>query len=130
MQKKIAMSVTLILLILCGISLSSIAQIVLRAGMSHPVVQSSLQSNDVFAMVKAISTSLGVLGGLSLYFASAAVWLFVLARIEVSVAYPFVGLGFILTMLLAHWIHGESLSATKVAGTFLITLGVALIAQR
>lgn len=69
------------------------------------------------------------MGGLALYFASAAVWLFVLAKVEVSFAYPFVGLGFILTMLLAYIINGEALSVAKIIGTLCIAIGIAFIAQ-
>jgi multidrug transporter EmrE-like cation transporter len=80
-------------------------------------------------MITTISTNLYVIGGLTLYFASAAVWLLVLARVDVSFAYPFVGLGFVVTMLLAFFINGEVLSTAKVIGTLCIALGVAIMAQ-
>ncbi|MFW5432416.1 MAG: hypothetical protein ACKE5M_05310 [Methylophilaceae bacterium] len=123
------MSLYLITLILSSILLSSFAQIVLKTGMSNPTVLSAIQSADTFSIVKTISTNIYVIGGLGLYFASAAVWLLVLAKVDVSFAYPFVGLGFIITMLLAFFINGEMLSATKIAGTLCIALGVAIIAQ-
>jgi multidrug transporter EmrE-like cation transporter len=66
---------------------------------------------------------------LLIYFLSAGVWLFVLARVDVSLAYPFVGLGFILTMLLGWGMRGEILSVHRVAGTALIVAGVVLLAR-
>lgn len=129
MGKIPKMSLYLITLILSSILLSSFAQIVLKTGMSNPTVLSAIQSADTFSIVKTISTNIYVIGGLGLYFASAAVWLLVLAKVDVSFAYPFVGLGFIITMLLAFFINGEMLSATKIAGTLCIALGVAIIAQ-
>jgi len=129
MRKLPKMSLYLLTLILSSILLSSFAQIVLKTGMSNPGVLSAIQSASTFDIVKTIATNFAVIGGLSLYFASAAVWLLVLAKVDVSFAYPFVGLGFIITMLLAFFINGEVLSSTKIAGTLCIALGVAIIAQ-
>lgn len=129
MRKIPDMSTTLILLILCSVLLSSIAQIVLKTGMSNPSVLSTVQAGPSLDMLTAICTNLFVIGGLTLYFASAAVWLLVLARVDVSFAYPFVGLGFVVTMLLAFFINGEVLSTAKVVGTLCIALGVAIMAQ-
>lgn len=123
------MNFYLLLLILGSILLSSIAQVTLKVGMSSPNILSALQSTETLQTIKAIASNLYVVGGLGLYFASAAVWLLVLAKVDVSFAYPFVGLGFIITMLLAFFINGEVLTATKVAGTLLIALGVIVIAQ-
>ncbi len=119
----------LILLILCSVLLSSVAQIVLKMGMSDTTVLSAIQSTSVFQALKAVTTNFYVIGGLTLYFASAAVWLLVLARVDVSFAYPFVGLGFVVTMLLAFFINGEVLSTTKIVGTLCIALGVVIMAQ-
>lgn len=123
------MSLYLFTLILSSILLSSFAQIVLKTGMSSPNVLSAIQAGDTFNTVFTIATNFFVVGGLSLYFASAAVWLLVLAKVDVSFAYPFVGLGFIITMLLAFFINGEPLSMTKIIGTLCIAGGVAIIAQ-
>jgi multidrug transporter EmrE-like cation transporter len=49
--------------------------------------------------------------------------------VEVSLAYPFVGLGFVITMLLGWWIHGDTLSLMRVGGTVLIAVGVAVLAH-
>lgn len=129
MRKPLEMNLTLITLILCSILLSSFAQIVLKIGMSNTTVLAAIQSSNALEIIKAIATNISVIGGLGLYFASAAVWLLVLAKVDVSFAYPFVGLGFIITMLLAFFINGEVLSTTKVIGTLCIALGVAIIAQ-
>lgn len=129
MKEKLKMNQYLILLILCSVLLSSIAQIVLKTGMSNASVLQALQSQSAVQAFISIATNLYVIGGLTLYFASAAVWLLVLARVDVSFAYPFVGLGFVVTMLLAFFINGEVLSTTKIVGTLCIAIGVAIMAQ-
>lgn len=123
------MNLTVLLLILMSVLLSAIAQITLKMGMSSPIIQQAIASASNVAVFESIATNLYVLGGLTLYFASAAVWLFVLAKVDVSFAYPFVGLGFIATMLLAYFINGEVLSTTKIIGTLCIAIGVAIVAQ-
>ena len=70
-----------------------------------------------------------VVGGLALYALGAVVWLAVLAKVDVSAAYPFVGLGFILTMVMGYWFFGEPLSTNRVLGTLLIVSGVVLVAR-
>ncbi len=118
-----------IMLVALSVLLSSFAQIALKAGMSSVSVLQALQSTPGLPAVRVIAANIFVIGGLGLYFASAAVWLLVLARVDVSLAYPFVGLGFIVTMLLAWLIHGEVLSLAKVAGTLLIAFGVVVLAR-
>lgn len=123
------MNLSIFALIIASVLLSSFAQIVLKTGMSNTEVLNALQSENTFVIIKAIITNFFIIGGLSLYFASAAVWLLVLAKVDVSFAYPFVGLGFIVTMLLAFFINGEVLTTTKVIGTLCIAVGIAIIAR-
>lgn len=115
-------------LIFASVLLSVIAQILLKFGMSSVAVQSAITSGGVNAIF-AVITNLFVIFGLSAYVSSAAIWLAVLSKIDVSKAYPFVGLGFIGTMMFAHWFLNEPLTVTKVAGTLLVVSGVLLISR-
>jgi drug/metabolite transporter (DMT)-like permease len=116
-------------LVLVSVLLSSIAQVVLKEGMSSATVQLAGAQGVNMRMAIAIALNYKVLLGLLIYFASAAVWLFVLARIAVGLAYPFVGLGFVVTMLLAWLVRGEIPSVTQIVGTLTICLGVTLMAR-
>jgi multidrug transporter EmrE-like cation transporter len=116
-------------LVLVSVLLSSIAQIVLKEGMSSATVQLAGAHGANMRMAIAIALNFKVLCGLLIYFASAAVWLFVLARIAVGLAYPFVGLGFVVTMLLAWLVRGETPSVAQIVGTLTICLGVTLMAR-
>jgi multidrug transporter EmrE-like cation transporter len=124
-----AMSKSVLLLVLFSVLLSSIAQIVLKGGMSSLSVVQASQAGLGWPMVRAIAFNPSVIGGLALYFASAVVWLLVLGKLDVSLAYPFVGLGFVVTMLLAWMVHGEVLTPTRIAGTLLISVGVLVLAR-
>jgi multidrug transporter EmrE-like cation transporter len=116
-------------LVLLSVLLSSIAQIVLKEGMSSLSVQMASAQGVNMRMAIAIALNLKVLFGLLIYFASAAVWLLVLGRIAVGLAYPFVGLGFVMTMLLAWLIRGEIPSVAQIIGTLTICLGVIVMSR-
>lgn len=122
------MNIKLLALILLSVSCSAIAQIILRTGMSQRHVTESIAGGDSVSTVLAIALNPWVIGGLGLYFFGALVWLFVLARVQASFAYPFVGIGFILTLLLGATLLGETVTIIKVAGTFIVSVGVFLIA--
>lgn len=123
------MTAPVLWLILFSVSLSALAQVVLKLGMSGAAVAGALAEGGAANVALAVAGEWRVLAGLALYFGSAAAWLFVLARLPVSVAYPFVGLGFVLTLLLGWAWLGDTPSATRVAGTLLVALGVVLVAR-
>lgn len=117
------------LLVCVSVFMSSLAQIALKAGLNRPEVSDALRSESTAAFARSVISNPMVWAGLGIYAASTAVWMLVLARIEVSLAYPFVGLGFIITMLLGWQVHGESLSPNRVIGTLLIVAGVAVLSR-
>ena len=122
------MNLLILSFILTSVFLSVVAQILLKHGMSNSNVQTALELDALNAVIT-IFTNISVLGGLAAYVSSAGIWLLVLSKIDVSKAYPFVGIGFIGTMMFAHWFLNEPLTMTKVLGTSLVLLGVLLISQ-
>lgn len=123
------MSLKLLALILGSVALSAAAQILLKAGMSGAAVQQSMSTGNWMAVLGSAAFNLQVIGGLALYALGAIVWLLVLAKVDVSFAYPFVGLGFILTMLLGWMLLREPIDATRIAGTLLVASGVFLVSR-
>ena len=112
---------------LISVSLSAIAQVTMKHGVSRPEIQNTL--SDPIAALGHLAFNGFVITGLALYGASAVLWLFALAKLDVSVAYPFVGLGFLLTMFLGAILFGEPVGAARVVGTVLVVTGVILVAQ-
>jgi multidrug transporter EmrE-like cation transporter len=70
-----------------------------------------------------------VLIGLVLYAVSTVFWLIALSKIELSVAYPMLSIGYILLMILSYFLLNESITAYKVIGTLLIVAGITLISR-
>ncbi|RLA12295.1 MAG: 4-amino-4-deoxy-L-arabinose-phospho-UDP flippase [Gammaproteobacteria bacterium] len=56
-----------------------------------------------------------------------AFWLAVLYMVEVSTAYPFLSIGFILVLLASHFILKEKITLTRIAGCVVIVVGVVLV---
>lgn len=116
-------------LILLSVAISALAQIALKAGMASASVQRALADGARLSTVFDVAFNPFVMLGLFLYFSSAAVWLLVLSKVQVSFAYPFVALGFVLTSLLGRLVFHDTFSAGKIAGTLLIIVGVVVLAR-
>lgn len=76
-----------------------------------------------------LATNLPIVGGLSCYAVSVVVWIMALSRVEVSVAYPMLSIGYVVNALLAYWMFGEALATQKLIGIAVIIVGVVLVAR-
>lgn len=129
-MRELSISWTVLTLIFISVTISAVAQVTLKHGMSSPAVQQGLASGAWPQMVIAVASCIFVWLGLFLYALGAVLWLGVLAKVNVSVAYPFVGLGFILTALFGVFLLGESFSIIRFVGTCLVVLGIVLVTQQ
>jgi multidrug transporter EmrE-like cation transporter len=122
------MTFLVFVLIIISIFLSVSAQILLKNGMSSQSVTQALSSGPIDSILS-IVTNISVLSGLTAYVASVGFWLIVLSRMDVSKAYPFVGLGFILTMLFAYIFLNEPITTMKLVGTSFVFIGIILVSM-
>lgn len=74
-----------------------------------------------------VITNLYVLLWLFCYAVSVLLWMYILSKVEVSYAYPFLSIGFILVMLIGIIGMGESVNIYKIIGMLSIVFGVILI---
>lgn len=123
------MSARTLTLILCSVSLSAIAQVAFKFGVSSTQVRRHLAAGSFAETLLAFALSPGIVAGLALYGVGTVLWLNALARTELSQAYPFVALGFVLTAALGFLIFHESFGLPRLAGTLLVIAGVCLIAR-
>lgn len=123
------MGIKILTLILGSVALSAIAQLLLKLGMSSSAIQSAIEQGRSLQIGWAAATNPQVVAGLGLYGLGAVVWLLVLARVDLSFAYPFVGLGMIVTMFLGWSVLGETLGPARLAGTLLVVAGVWLVSK-
>jgi multidrug transporter EmrE-like cation transporter len=117
-----------ILLILSGVLLNAFAQLLLKKGMLG-IGYFEVRFQDFLPMIKKVAANYYILSGLGSYVISVAIWLLVLARVEVSYAYPFLSVGYVVVTLMGYFIFHESLSWMRVVGISIIILGVILLSR-
>ncbi len=115
-----------VLLVLLSVSATAVAQLLLKSGVSKVLSLDLPPGGAPFLL--AIACSPLVIGGMAVFGFGVLSWLTVLARMDVSRAYPFVSLGIVLTVLGGHFLFGETLHPTRIAGMTFIVLGVLLVA--
>ena len=76
-----------------------------------------------------VVTSPFIILGLVCYVLSVILWLLVLSRSDVVVAYPMTSIAFILTAISAYLFLGESLTPLRITGIVVIIVGIYLITR-
>jgi multidrug transporter EmrE-like cation transporter len=69
-------------------------------------------------------TDFWVLSSFAGAFIAAISWMAALTKFDVTYAYPFTSLGFVLVLMLGALIFGETITIAKVVGVVLIILGI------
>ncbi len=122
------MSLASFLLILTGVLLNAAAQLLLKAG-TNAVGEFTFSMENLIPIGWKIATQPPILGGLSCYAVSLVVWIMALSRVEVSVAYPMLSIGYVVNAFAAWYLFGESLSVAKLAGIGVIIAGVFIVSR-
>ncbi|MBY0467403.1 MAG: EamA family transporter [Burkholderiaceae bacterium] len=122
------MSLTTFALIMSAVVLNTAAQFLLKAG-ATALSGLSAAGASAWSLLLSGITNLPVLAGLACYVASFGLWIGVLARLEVSAAYPLLSIGYVIGALVAYFFFGESLSLNKMLGIGFIVVGVVFIAR-
>lgn len=123
------MPLSTLFLILASIALSAGAQVALKFGAISPAVRSSIENTNATAIALAFISSPLIVIGMACFGLSAVTWLFVLSRVPLSTAYPFIALGMVITVFAGYFMLGEALTPYKLCGIALITGGIILIAK-
>lgn len=105
--------------------LTAFGQALIRTGMKS--VAERTPDNIVATVVGAVGSP-AVVAGLTIYVLCTLSWLLLLSRFELSFAYPFLGLSFIVALVLGVSMLGEPVSMIRIVGTILIGTGVVLVA--
>ena len=115
-------------MLLTGVLLNAAAQLLLKAG-TNAVGRFEFAAANIVPIGWRLATEPHIMGGMVCYVLSLAVWIVGLSRVPVSVAYPMLSIGYVVNVLAAWWLFGESITLTKIAGIGFIIIGVWLIAR-
>ena len=112
------------LVIISSIFCSALAQIMLKTGMNRQHIESITISSLIQLFLNPF-----IIAGMTLYVAAMLIWLYVLKQVEVSYAYPFTALGFVLVMIIGYFFMAEQVTPLRLAGIILIIAGIVLISK-
>jgi len=115
-------------LVLAGVLLNAAAQLLLKAG-TNAVGQFAFSAENVLPMGLRLALEPHILGGIACYVVSLVVWIMALSRVEVSIAYPMLSIGYVINALVAWYFMGEAVNAMRMAGIGVIIIGVFLVAR-
>jgi drug/metabolite transporter (DMT)-like permease len=118
----------LIALILVSVTLAGVAQLTLKSGVNDVTSAQGGTLHLNAAGLRALLVSPVVLGGLVLFGLSAVVWLFALSRTQLSFAYPFAALSYVLIVAFSVIVLHEHVPPLRWAGVGLIVSGIVLVA--
>jgi len=65
--------------------------------------------------------------GLVLYGVATILWLFILTRVPLSIAYPLQSITYVLAIIGSYFVFGEPITWSKVVGVLFILIGVSII---
>jgi multidrug transporter EmrE-like cation transporter len=115
-------------LLLAAIVLGTCAQLLLKAG-TNAVGPFAFTLDNALPVGMKLAMEPRILGGAGCYVVSLAIWIMALSRVEVSVAYPMLSIGFALNAILAWWLLGEAVTPARMLGIGVIIVGVWLVAR-
>jgi multidrug transporter EmrE-like cation transporter len=115
-----------IVLILVSVLLNCAAQLCIRKGMLQV---GEIGLDGLMTHLWTMVGNLWLWMAMICYAVSILLWMAVLSKVEVSFAYPFLSIGYVVAALVGYQFFGESLSLTRIAGILVICLGVFLISR-
>ena len=122
------MTTTSFSLILLGVLLNAGAQLLLKAG-TNTVGRFEFTLANAMPMGMKLASQPPILIGIACYVVSVVVWILALSRVQVSIAYPMLSIGYVVNALLAWMLFGEDLNAQRWIGIGFIVIGVYLVAR-
>lgn len=115
-------------LVITGVLLNAAAQLLLKAG-TNAVGAFAFSAENVAPVGLKLATEPHILGGLACYVVSVVIWIMALSRVEVSIAYPMLSVGYVVNAIAAWYLFGEAVSVMRLTGIGIIILGVYIVAR-
>ncbi len=114
--------------ILFTVLTNAAAQLLLKQGMLSLGPLEFVGENIVLKIFQIVFNP-WVFAGLTTFVISMASHLYVLSKVELSFAYPFLSLAYVAVAVFAYFVFREDLNAWRIAGIAFICVGTVLIAQ-
>jgi len=116
-----------LILLLVSVSFAVAGQITLKWAMDRIGRIGSAQVSEAGDTLLRAAREPRLWLGLFLFGVSALFWLVVLSRVDLSIAYPMVGISYILIVLFARVFLNEDVPSLRWIGVVVVALGIAII---
>lgn len=104
------------------------SQIIMRWRVG-PSSDAATDAMSRFQFVVSMLLTPWVWGAILCTFLAGVAWMLALTRFELTYAFPFTGVSFVLILLAGAFLFGEHVSFARIAGTLLVVLGLIVVVR-
>jgi multidrug transporter EmrE-like cation transporter len=115
-------------LILAGVMLNAAAQILMKTG-TNSIGYFDFSAANIVPIGWKLATEPHIIGAMCCYVLGVIIWILALSRVQVSIAYPLLSMGYVVNAVAAWYLFNESFNPTKVIGMGVIIMGVVIISR-
>ncbi len=112
--------------IILSVLMNAVAQLALSVALKGTT---TFDAGSPIKSAMALAINPGIVLALFIYGLSVLLWMYVLSKADVSLAYPFLGLGFVFVAIISYLFMSEPLSAQKLIGILTIAIGIVILAR-
>lgn len=117
-----------IVYILISVLGGAVGQLLLKRGM-NTMGPLTLSVSEIFTILLKMASNPFVVIGLMVYVASTVFWLTALSRVDLSYAYPFASLSYVIMLIVSWQIFREDITPLRLLGTLVIAMGVFIVSR-
>ena len=122
------MSLVSFALIFSGVMLNVAAQLLIKSG-TNVVGYFEFSRENILPVGWKLATEPHIIGAMACYALGVGIWILALSRVQVSIAYPLLSMGYVVNAVAAWWLFNEAFNPSKVLGMGIIILGVIIISR-
>lgn len=112
--------------IVLSVLMNAVAQLALSAALKGTTL---FDTGSLMKSGLALALNPGIILALFIYGLSILLWMYVLSKADVSLAYPFLGLGFVFVAVISYLFMSEPLGAQKMIGILTVAIGIVILAR-
>lgn len=115
-------------LILAVVTTNAMSQLMLKQGMIS-IGNFAFTTTSIVQTLPKIVFNPFVIGGMLTLIFSMGLHLLALSRVDISFAYPFLSISYVIVLIAGNMLFGELITAPRIIGVALICIGTVFIAQ-
>jgi multidrug transporter EmrE-like cation transporter len=103
------------------------SQLIMKWRMSSIDLDQSTSVQGKFLIAFSMLSDPFIVISIALTFLSGLSWMIAMTKFDISYAYPFTALGFVIILAASHFLFGEAIEITKIVGVSFIIFGIFII---